>query len=91
MNLKWDRDSAGDGWFFVNADVYDPDCISGVLFHVAARGENRESYSSYPRTRYCVFAQCSYQKYCGDIPLTYSEEEVKAMAIALWRLSENQE
>lgn len=93
MNLKWTRDSTRTGWLLRDLDIDDDGGNDNVVLHAAARGHHRETYiyNIQDATRYCVFGHCEYDEYCGDIPLTYSEEEVKAMAIALWRLSEHQE
>jgi hypothetical protein len=81
-NLEWHDESNPEFRAFVARDGRD------TLFSVCQRGSSSEDYTKCPLTRWCVFKGNRYDGYMPecDIPITLSDDEVKAMAITLWRL-----
>jgi hypothetical protein len=85
--MKWIRDSWGTGWLLVNEDYVVGSVLPGVgadILHVCACSMG-DKYEHAPE-RYCLFVNCDYERHIGDIPFDTPEEELKALATAMWRL-----
>lgn len=78
MKLAWGSDGSG-GFIASDEQGY-------RLFHVGRRGPN-DIRQLTNHTRYCVFVHSTYDGYAGDLPLDLPEEDLKAAAITLARLS----
>lgn len=59
-----------------------------VLFSVCERGVGHSDNRDRPYVRWCVFDSNVVDRYIpdGDIPIGLSDDEVKATALAIWRL-----
>jgi hypothetical protein len=76
MSCRW---MPWDGGWILHQDGQE-------VLHIAKRSADDVQDTREPG-RYCVFGHCSYTEYLGDLPLDMPEEELKAMAIAMWRMS----
>lgn len=81
MNVIWRPDQPKIGW--VAFDEHGREYV-----HVARRGPNNKYDLIAPFTRWCVFGHASYLDYAGDLPIELTDDEAKAAAFTLWRLSE---
>lgn len=83
MNIRW-KHNKEERWYLASDET------GKWLFSICARNckapDAHRGGAAPPHTRWCVFADDKIEGYSGDLPITLAEDDLKAAAIALWRI-----